>query len=169
MSGKSTLTAALAKHLGYTHYDVDDVLCTEQQWESIAAGIQQVGEAAFRQKEHDCLGGLLGRHTHHAHPTPPTPWVLATGGGTPCYHNNMHHLTTHTYTLYLHCPWETLAQRYQQTPNPAQRPLLRDIDPKAPLRVVAEQLQAQLQHRLSTYEQAHQTIQPHTTPKEIIG
>ena len=77
-SGKSTYGAEAAAMLGLPFLDLD----TEIE-RSAGMGISDIfrekGEAAFREMERDTLRALASRDSS----------VIATGGGTPCFHGNM--------------------------------------------------------------------------------
>jgi len=112
-SGKTTLGRTLAAHFGLVFLDLDQAI------EAAAGrGIPQIfateGEAFFRTLEAQTLRQVLAR---------PGPVVLATGGGTPCFHQNMAALNAASLTLWLDVPVPTLAGRLQSAEG-AKRPLL---------------------------------------------
>ncbi|MBP1841373.1 shikimate kinase [Formosa algae] len=82
-SGKSTLGRKLAETLQYPFIDLDDYM-EEQEQLSIPELFKVRGEIYFRKKEHEYLKALLQEQDNV---------VLALGGGTPCYANNMDLIT----------------------------------------------------------------------------
>ncbi|AZQ44889.1 shikimate kinase [Nonlabens ponticola] len=78
-SGKSTVGKELAVLLEREFIDLDDYL-EEREKASISQVIQEKGAIYFRKREHDCLKEVLEGDEKI---------VLALGGGTPCYYNNM--------------------------------------------------------------------------------
>lgn len=70
-SGKTTVGNLLAKKLGLSYHDLDDVI-VETAGKSIKQIFADDGEPAFRQLEHDALKASLA-----------DDGILGTGGGTP--------------------------------------------------------------------------------------
>lgn len=119
-AGKTTLGRGLATHYGVPFYDLDEEL-VRRQGRSIADIFSQEGEAHFRELEADTLRAVLAEHEK---------LVLATGGGTPCFHQNLELLLATGLTLYLAVPVEELVRRLVKAA--ASRPLLANLpDPKA--------------------------------------
>lgn len=113
-SGKSYWTKRLAKKLGCGGYDLDYLVETNEE-KTIAEIFEQDGEAYFRKSEAKILRWFAEKKT----------FVLATGGGTPCFHDNMAWMNKHGLTVWLDEPVEVLAQRL--TPEKSHRPLLKDL------------------------------------------
>lgn len=78
-SGKSTIGKNLATVLNYNFLDLDDYI-SEQENRSINDLFKNKGEIYFRKKEAYYLNDVL---------TSKDDIVLALGGGTPCYGNNI--------------------------------------------------------------------------------
>lgn len=99
-SGKSTYGAEAAAMLGLPFLDLD----TEIE-RSAGMGIYDIfrekGEAAFREMERDTLRALASRDSS----------VIATGGGTPCFHGNMDFMNASGLTIYLKADAEILCGR----------------------------------------------------------
>ena len=112
-SGKSTLGRQLAAQYGYSFLDLD-VAIEERAGQPIPAIFQAQGEAYFRQLEADTLREVVAGSQ---------PLVLSTGGGTPCFHQNMDALKATCLTIWLDVPVAVLAARLQSSKRAA-RPLL---------------------------------------------
>lgn len=112
-AGKTTLGRALAAHFGLPFVDLDAEIVA-RAGQSIPSIFEQRGEPDFRQLEAETLRAVLAR---------PTPLVLATGGGTPCFYGGITALNQHSITLWLDVPIPTLLDRLQAAET-ARRPLL---------------------------------------------
>lgn len=138
-SGKSTLGKKLAALLSYEFIDLDTYI-EQQKGDTITNIFQEQGEAAFRILEKNCLDNLLLSYT---------PAVVALGGGTVCFHDNLEKIKKSGVLVYIDLGPKTLAQRLSASKT--QRPLLKGLDEEQ-LLVHIEQLLAQ---RLPYYTQAH--------------
>ena len=69
----------LASELGCLFFDLDDEIVSKEK-RPITEIFKQEGEAYFRLAEQKTLMEVLSK---------PVSFVLATGGGTPCFFNNM--------------------------------------------------------------------------------
>ena len=78
------------------------------------------GEAHFRQLEAEVLRDITAQ---------PGPLVLATGGGTPCFHDNLAVLNDTGVTLWLDAPVATLQARLSAATEQRSRPLLASTGP----------------------------------------
>jgi len=86
--GKTTLGRKLASRLGYMFMDLDHVL-EAQVGMTIAEYFSKNGEDAFRKLESEVL-----KQTRY-----PENAVISTGGGLPCYFDNMQWMNAHGKTL----------------------------------------------------------------------
>ena len=89
-SGKTYLGSRLGALMKYSFIDTDKLL-EEREKKSVTDIFGQEGEAAFRIKEAAALRSL--ERTKNA--------VIATGGGLPCFHENMFWMNEHGKTIYL--------------------------------------------------------------------
>lgn len=120
-AGKTTLGRRLAAHFAYPFLDLDAAI-EARAGRGIPAIFQAEGEAYFRQLEADTLREVVAR---------PGPLVLATGGGTPCFHENMAVLQAAGLTVWLDVPLMVLAARLRAA-GLASRPLLAATQTVAP-------------------------------------
>ena len=79
-SGKSTVGKLLSERMSIPFIDLDKVIET-REGKTIAALFGEKGETYFRQLESNALIEILSQNT---------PFILATGGGTPCFLDHMH-------------------------------------------------------------------------------
>ena len=152
-SGKSTIGRRLAKHLGFAFIDLDEAI-VEKVGSSIPDYFAKYGEDAFRKVEQEVLHDLAG--TSGA--------VIATGGGTPCFFDNMDWMKAHGSVIYLKHHPKSLFRRLNQS-NVATRPVLSGL--------TGEALYLQIEERLALrepfYAQAHWVIdQVHTPLLKIV-
>lgn len=110
-SGKSYLGERLAVRLGCPFVDLDRLI-EAGEGKIIAEIFAELGEAAFRDLERHYLHTLENQ----------APAVVATGGGTPCFFDNMDWMNAHGTTVFLETPVETLFERLRH--ERAARPLL---------------------------------------------
>lgn len=125
--GKSTKAKQLANLLACPVIDIDAVI-VEQQQMSIADYFAANGEAAFRQLENEMLKSFEY----------PDTCVVATGGGLPCYFDNMEWMNQHGITVYLEMTPPQLVSRLH---NREKRPLLKGMDDEQLLTFVIGKLE----------------------------
>ncbi|MBM3922346.1 MAG: shikimate kinase [Sphingomonadales bacterium] len=137
-AGKSFWGPRLAREAGFRFFDLDQVL-EESQGERIDTIFSQHGEEAFRQLEKDCLHLLTESHTQ---------FVMACGGGTPCFLNNIEYMKQSGKVVWVNPAVETIAQRL--TTARQQRPLLQSVTDEELLGYI----QKKMADRRLYYEQA---------------
>ncbi|WP_426493507.1 shikimate kinase [Hymenobacter sp. 102] len=120
-AGKTTLGRALAVAYQLPFLDLDEEIVRREQ-RSVSEIFAQDGEEYFRQREADVLRSIVAEHPQ---------LVLATGGGTPCYHHNLEVLLETGLTLYLAVPMPELLRRLLSAA--ASRPLLAALPDAAAL------------------------------------
>jgi shikimate kinase len=113
-AGKTTLGRELARHFNRPFVDLDAAI-ESRAGRPVSDIFATSGEAAFRTLEAAVLREVLAQ--------PGAPLVLATGGGTPCFHENMALLNKAGPTLWLDVPVPVLAARLPPA-EVAKRPLL---------------------------------------------
>lgn len=145
-SGKSTLATRLAQEWNLPLLDLDQEL--EQKLEaSIPEIMQEKGEIYFRKQERQMLEKLLIKEKY----------VLSTGGGTPCYYDNIDLINSQATSVYLSSSVKVLVQRLEK--ERLSRPLLAHLEASELPEFVAKHLF----ERAHFYQQAHLTI-PSTRP-----
>jgi len=135
--GKSTLGRKLAARLGYTLIDLDHQL-EERAGSSVADYFSAHGEEAFRKFESDTLKSF----------DYPKNCVVATGGGTPCYFDNMDWMNKNGLTVYIEMTAAALAKRLEN--GMEKRPLLKGLTEEALIAFITEKLA----ERNTFYQQA---------------
>lgn len=116
-SGKSTAGKKLASILGREFIDLDESI-EEYTGKTISEIFAQYGEDYFREIETRLLINLQSRKNI----------IISTGGGTPCYNNNMEFMLNNGLTLYLKLTPGQLKSRLSGSKG--ERPLIRDLDPQ---------------------------------------
>ncbi len=150
-TGKTTLGRKLARALGYSFIDLDETI-EEKAGMSIATIFAQAGEAAFRKKEWEALQKTAEEENV----------VVATGGGTPLFHNAMEWMNQHGLTIFLRMPIQQLYRRLSQSET--HRPVLSPPD-GLPL---YQHIRNLLKERLPTYHQAQLIVDAaHISPPLI--
>ncbi|MGQ1890123.1 shikimate kinase [Thermophagus sp. OGC60D27] len=137
-SGKSTFGSLLAKTLNREFIDLD-LFIEKQEGESISSLFSKYGENEFRKKEHKAL--LSTGEMKNV--------VIATGGGTPCFFDNMSFMNRHGITIYLKVDPEHLLKRL--LPARSKRPLIAEKE-ESELR---QFINTRLSERSPYYHQSH--------------
>lgn len=111
-SGKSTVGRGLAKALGLSFIDMDTFI-EERNHKTIPAIFAEEGEEAFRKLEQKALFELSSFEEV----------VIATGGGAPCFFNNMDLIKQTGRSVYLKGSPRIIAERLRQ--SKIERPLIK--------------------------------------------
>lgn len=151
-SGKTYWGRRLSKRLQVPFVDLDEVIETGEG-QDIASIFAHAGEAAFRRLEQGYLRALALQ----------PPKVVAVGGGTPCFFDNMAWMRTHGITIYLEASVPVLAARLRT--DGATRPLLQAV-PKGDLEAHIARL---LEQRASVYRLAHAVVPVEADEAGFLG
>lgn len=133
-SGKSTTGKKIAEKTHLTYLDTDELISASHK-KTVQDIFDFYGEKQFRVMEHEVAKNL-----------PKENHVISTGGGMPCYHENMDVLKQNGITFYLSSPVELLFSRLKNKKN---RPLFKNQ---------LDQFESFLNERIAYYEKAHVTI-----------
>ncbi len=126
-SGKTTIGKKLALRLSYQFLDLDHFI-EEKYQQSISSLFKELGETNFRVKESAALKETAGLQNV----------VISTGGGAPCFFDNMDWMNQHGKTVYLKLDPKTLAQRV--TSSNTERPLLAGLSGNDLVKFISEKL-----------------------------
>lgn len=136
-SGKSFWKKSLSAKLKTGGYDLDHIIESVEE-KTISEIFEEEGEAAFRKTEAKLLRWFAEKKS----------FVLATGGGTPCFHQNMEWMNQQGITIWLDTPLALLTERLVKETD--HRPLISKL--------TEDELKSFLQNKLSErtpfYQQA---------------
>ena len=150
--GKTTLGGRLAAKLNYEFVDLDKTL-EESAGKSIAEYFKIHGEQEFRKFERQVL-----QTTYF-----PENAVISTGGGAPCYFDNIEWMNRNGVTVYISMSPKALAVRLKNAKN--ERPLLKDLTDEE----LVEFISGKLQERDPYYLKAKYIVEGiNITPEKVI-
>jgi shikimate kinase len=151
-SGKSTLGRNLARHAGLHFIDLDKYI-EERNCRSVPQIFALEGEESFRMKERKALEEVSEFDNV----------VVATGGGAPCFYDNMELMNRTGITIFLDIHPEILAKRL--IISKTERPLIKGKSKKE----LEEFIEENLHKRRLFYEQSRIRIcHPEMHPDLII-
>ena len=142
-SGKTYWGRRLADALDYQFIDLDHFI-ENKEGALVSEIFATRGEAAFRELERDYLRQL---------PKQDGPMVVATGGGAPCFFDNMDWMNRSGETIWLNVPVKVLAARLWA--GRAKRPLLADLQ----LPYFEDFIQEKLNSRIPFYARATRIVE----------
>lgn len=114
-SGKSHWGKLLAEKLGIPFFDLDEQIVSHEG-KSIPEIFASEGEEYFRLREKDILYIITESHQS---------FVMACGGGTPCFFNNIEYMNQSGTTVWINTPIDVLFERLIH--EKSHRPLIRDL------------------------------------------
>ncbi len=145
-SGKSTFGKKLATKLNMSYADLDNLIVSTSQYSTVAELVEVCGIDFFRAKEAETLRGL-----------PTSGKLISTGGGTPCFLDNMYWMKQHGVVVFLQVDENIIFSRLKST-DLSQRPLLKGLDESG----LKNFIHQSLEERLPVYRQAHILFNPIT-------
>lgn len=114
-AGKTTIGKCLSHLLNIPFYDLDWYI-EEKQGKTISDIFAKEGESRFREIERDMLREVCEKDNV----------IIAVGGGTPCFFDNMDYMNSCAETIYLEASVETLYVHVNM--GKSQRPLLNGMN-----------------------------------------
>jgi shikimate kinase len=114
-SGKTFWGRKLSKKLSIPFFDMDEQIINSEGL-SINEIFEKYGEEYFRMKEKDILHIITESHSS---------FVMACGGGSPCYFNNIEYMSRSGTTVWLNTPLPVLFKRLLKEKE--HRPLLKKL------------------------------------------
>jgi shikimate kinase len=139
--GKSRWGKMIANHYGFRFIDLD-VLIEEREKLTVPEIFRTFGESGFREREKEALQAIPKGEK----------LIVATGGGAPCFHNNMSYMNREGASLFIECSPELLRERI--TNSDTERPLVKNLSPEELLQYIRKHLN----ERLPFYEQSQYKI-----------
>lgn len=115
-SGKTHWGRLLSQKLNVPFFDLDEKI-EESDGKSINEIFAEEGEEYFRLKEKDALHMITESHE---------TFVMACGGGTPCYFNNIEYMNRAGTTVWMNTPIEVLYSRLLKERD--KRPLIKNLN-----------------------------------------
>lgn len=151
--GKTTIGKRLAKSIGWDVIDMDSRIESRYR-KTIPDIFASEGEESFRKKERFILEELSSLENV----------VVSTGGGAPCFFDNIDVMNSSGLCVYIRMTPEALAARLKNAK--ANRPLLKDKTEEELTNFIKEQLEK----RRAFYEQARYVIDnDNGTPEEAAA
>jgi shikimate kinase len=160
-AGKSATGMAVADLCGFSFVDLDRHI-ESIRGQSIPDIFQNVGETGFREIERMVLTGLI--RAVRSSPVSEGSLVVACGGGTPCFFDNMEVMNGAGTTVYLSHEAEKLADRIAE--NRGVRPLVPDEGESEGLSAFVQSL---LNKREPYYRKAKHTIPVGDEEVEVLA
>lgn len=114
-SGKTHWGRQLSEKLGLPFFDLDEQI-VNAEGRSINEVFAEKGEEYFRESEKQTLSIITESHES---------FVMACGGGTPCYFNNIEYMNRSGITVWINTSPDTLFHRLVK--EKTHRPLLREL------------------------------------------
>jgi len=137
-AGKTTIGKALSKELDLSFVDLDHFI-EGRYHKTVRQLFVERGEKEFREIEKNALHEVAQFENI----------IISTGGGTPCFYDNMSLMNSVGLTVYLKASVEELINRIELSKHT--RPVLKDLSGEALIQFVSQSLA----ERSLQYEQAH--------------
>ena len=137
-SGKSTMAKYLSSETSFKYLDLDEEIELKSK-KSVSKIFEIDGEESFRVLEKETLDEIIQKEEK---------FILATGGGTPSYDDNMEKMNENGITIFLNTSPEILIERISRKNK---RPLFNSIN-------VREKVSKIFNERIKFYKRSKHTI-----------
>ncbi len=144
-SGKTTLARMLSKKHGFRFVDTDKLIEKKERM-TISEIFSLKGENYFREVERQVIDDELCFCDNCA---------IATGGGMPCFFDNMEKLKTLGWVVFLKAPFDVILDRVKGS---SKRPLFKDVEK-------AKELYFK---RIGCYSKAHFTVEVSGSKEKVL-
>lgn len=143
-SGKTTLGKKLAAKLKLQFVDLDAAICERFEAASIKTFVEEHTLEFFRKAEAETLRGIEREGK-----------LISTGGGTPCFFDNMEWMLNHGTVVFIEVDEKTIYNRLKETDR-TERPLLAGLDDDA----LRNFIYGNMAERMPFYKRAHIAFNP---------
>lgn len=152
-SGKTYLGSRISDALGIPFVDMDEEIIVQNK-KSINQIFEEEGEDGFRKSERKVLESFITSAKSRK-----TPLIISTGGGAPCFYDNMKLMKNNGLTIFINPSPEILAARLAK--DKEERPLIR----KKSANEILEFVRTKLSDRMEFYRKADILFNPiHNDP-----
>lgn len=150
-SGKSTIAKKLSEQMNYKYIDSDEYIELKYNLK-ISEIFEKFGEEKFREFEHSALKDILKKDN----------FILSSGGGMPCFKNNIDIMNEIGKTVYLKVSVETLYNRTIKETK--KRPLLKNKSSNE----IKNYIKLTLTERENEYKKAKYIINAEQSIRDIL-
>ena len=152
-SGKSTTGQLLAEQLNWPFFDLDQEI-EDKTGRSIPDIFKEEGEEVFRTIEHDSLWELVAMYSKG---------IVATGGGTPCFQDNLEVMKKNGKGIFIDVPETLLFDRLRT--QIFTRPVLASMNEDQLMEFIAQHLR----DRRPFYQQADYIVRGDQPDENLIA
>ncbi|WKK75000.2 shikimate kinase [Marivirga salinae] len=144
-SGKSYWGKLWAENIKVLYFDLDEVIETNEGF-SINEIFQNEGEEHFRNLETFYLNKLIDNYEG---------FILSTGGGTPCFNNNIKLMNEEGVSIFLNPPIKETAKRIWKPNGGNKRPMFSECNSLNDVELILNRL---YKKRLPFYQEANKEL-----------
>lgn len=152
-SGKSSLGKKIASKMHWDFIDLD-ILIEEEEKKTISEIFKNSGENYFRNIETQALQKIILSKKNV---------IVALGGGTPCFNNNMELINKNGLSIFLNVELNKIANRLLNAKTT--RPLIAELESYLKIK---EFISAKMQERIFFYKQCKIILEDHNISDETL-